>query len=462
MLVKFFAHSKNAVGCLEYLYSDKDHKGELRSSKPQTLQGDPDLTQELINRASEKYKHCYTAGCLSFAERNIAPTDKEKIMAEFEQALLPGMRPDEYNILWVEHMDKGRLELNFVVPKINTDNEQNLHTYYKFADERRIDAWKDYINASYDLADPKEPKRERLTTTAHNLPKKAEEIKKSIDKYLLGAGVENRDDVIKYLNEIEGLEVKRTAPTSVSIKVPQHGKNIRLTGGMYEQSYERNRTSEQSIEEAQRGFERDREDRARKAYERYIEYFEKASKRNREKHDRLSEKARRQSSISSRKTREESRDMEQSGGGSVNNSNSGHRHYWVEDKQDTRKSTEIKPSAVSDRNHFERKITEVFTNESSTANNNADSTRMGQGQGSFERAINQSRQNNQDAERNHIGAKQGFESVERGFNYYKEVFNLISERATSYTQYAKQRARELVQKAQEKVREVWNGPTMGM
>jgi hypothetical protein len=37
-------------------------------------------------------------------------------MASFERVLMPGLDKDQYSILWVEHADKGRLELNFLIP----------------------------------------------------------------------------------------------------------------------------------------------------------------------------------------------------------------------------------------------------------------------------------------------------------------------------------------------------------
>ncbi|WP_418516823.1 hypothetical protein ACKT8B_24590 (plasmid) [Escherichia coli] len=32
--------------------------------------------------------------------------------------LMPGLEKNQYSILWVEHQDKGRLELNFVIPNM--------------------------------------------------------------------------------------------------------------------------------------------------------------------------------------------------------------------------------------------------------------------------------------------------------------------------------------------------------
>ncbi|MGK3295905.1 hypothetical protein ACSLNR_28615, partial [Escherichia coli] len=41
------------------------------------------------------------------------------------------------SILWVEHQDKGRLELNFVIPNMELANGKRLQPYYDRADRPR-------------------------------------------------------------------------------------------------------------------------------------------------------------------------------------------------------------------------------------------------------------------------------------------------------------------------------------
>lgn len=64
---------------------------------------------------SQKHKTC--VGVLSFEEKDIDEQLKFKLMADFEKALMTDEAQGRYNILWVEHNDKGRLELNFVILK---------------------------------------------------------------------------------------------------------------------------------------------------------------------------------------------------------------------------------------------------------------------------------------------------------------------------------------------------------
>lgn len=62
------------------------------------------------------------------------------MMASFERVLMPGLEKNQYSILWVEHRDKGRLELNFVIPNMELQSGKRLQPYYDRADRPRIDA----------------------------------------------------------------------------------------------------------------------------------------------------------------------------------------------------------------------------------------------------------------------------------------------------------------------------------
>ncbi|MFW1912097.1 mobilization protein A, partial [Acinetobacter ursingii] len=80
------------------------------------LQGDPEITRQLADRLEFKQK--YTVGVLSFEEKDLDDKTKREIMAVFEKSLLCGLEHDQYDITWIELKDKGRLELNFVIPKV--------------------------------------------------------------------------------------------------------------------------------------------------------------------------------------------------------------------------------------------------------------------------------------------------------------------------------------------------------
>ncbi|MCN2143069.1 relaxase/mobilization nuclease domain-containing protein, partial [Escherichia coli] len=86
---------------------------------------------------------------------------REKVMASFERVLMPGLEKNQYSILWVEHQDKGRLELNFVIPNMELQTGKRLQPYYDRADRPRIDAWQTLVNHHYGLHDPNAPENRR-------------------------------------------------------------------------------------------------------------------------------------------------------------------------------------------------------------------------------------------------------------------------------------------------------------
>lgn len=96
--------------------------------------------------------------CLSFEEANIEFNKKIEIMNEFER-LIFNNAIDEYNILWVEHSDKGRLELNFAIPKINLKNKKNFNPYWYKKDFYKVDYWQNSINLRFGFSNPKDPKK---------------------------------------------------------------------------------------------------------------------------------------------------------------------------------------------------------------------------------------------------------------------------------------------------------------
>lgn len=136
MIVKFFKFGKgNSKSCIDYLLgADRDRE------HAKVLSGDVELTSAIID--SSRFTKKYTSGCLSFAEADLSDEAKLKIMADFEKTLFPGMKPDQYNILWIEHKDKGRLELNFVIPNVELSTGKRLQPFYAPADLKRLIALK--------------------------------------------------------------------------------------------------------------------------------------------------------------------------------------------------------------------------------------------------------------------------------------------------------------------------------
>lgn len=234
MIVKFHARGVGrGSGPVDYLLGrDRERDGA------QLLSGEPDLIIALCD--SSPYAKKYTSGVLSFEEEDLPKAQKDILMSSFEKTLLPGLDKNQYACLWVEHKDKGRLELNFLIPNVELQTGKRLQPYFDKADKPRVNAWKVMVNAKYQLHDPDDPKNHRTLVTANNLPKEKQAIAQTITDSLLhlaGHGqINSREDVLNLLNE-GGFSVVRKTTKSISIADPDGGRNIRLKGAIYEQNF---------------------------------------------------------------------------------------------------------------------------------------------------------------------------------------------------------------------------------
>ena len=262
MIVKFHPRGRGGgAGPVDYLLG-KDRQREGAS----VLQGKPEEVRELID--ASPYVKKYTSGVLSFAEADLPPGQREKLMASFERVLMPGLDKDQYSILWVEHADKGRLELNFLIPNTELLTGRRLQPYYDRADRPRIDAWQTIVNGRLGLHDPNAPENRRALVTPSGLPKTTQEAAEAITRGLLSLAssgeLKSRQDVTDTL-EGAGFEVVRTTKSSISIADPDGGRNIRLKGAIYEQSFNAGEGLRAAIESAAAEYRRDAESRIQRA-----------------------------------------------------------------------------------------------------------------------------------------------------------------------------------------------------
>lgn len=290
MIVKFFRRSKEqgSKPINYFLGAEKDREFA------RVLSGDPVITEHLIN--ATKFENKYTSGVLSFAERvdEISEADKLAIMRSFEATLFPGLEPDQYDILWIEHSDKdrfdvdedgkkikgtersGRLELNFVIPCHELRTGKRLQPFYAGTDMRRVNAWKNITNRELKtlkgdaVADPNDPKRHRKVNkylgsapkpspfdlTIKKSDKKGDldlagrdELRASIHRHMLAmlsernTELHDRKAVVHELTTGLDLICEREAKSSITISHPllldKNGKpqRVRLEGGIYNEDF---------------------------------------------------------------------------------------------------------------------------------------------------------------------------------------------------------------------------------
>lgn len=242
MIVKFFTNGTGgSKGVFDYLLKDKEQPDGKRLGAT-VLRGDIDNQALLID--SLDFKQKYTSGCLSFTEtaNQVSAEQKNALMDGFEQTIRAGLDVDRVSVSWIEHRDKGRLELNFVFANVDLEHGRVFQPYVHNVDKRRVNAWKDMQNIEHGFTDPNDPAKKRLMAQRDNLPRDIKDARQAITDGLKALVVEgvitNRDDVIQALKD-GGFEIARETDKAISIKNPdpKAKRNIRLTGGLYERSF---------------------------------------------------------------------------------------------------------------------------------------------------------------------------------------------------------------------------------
>lgn len=238
---------------LRYLLNKPE--GQVR-----VLSGDPKLSQQIAESLS--YSQSYESWVLSFEEQELSDDVKRSIMREFEKSFLPFFQdnPERYNITWIEHSDKGRVELNFFMPKVDllTEKQISLFNASHRSDYELMNNFRDFINVHYGLSNPMDKAKAKLVKGADWLNKaksdnglKAKEliegISNALEDMLRSEIISNRDDVISVLSE-SGFEITRVSRSSVSIKNPNGKNNLKLKGVLFDESFTSIATASENIE----------------------------------------------------------------------------------------------------------------------------------------------------------------------------------------------------------------------
>ena len=284
MIVKFHARGSGVgSGPIDYLL------GRDRQREGATLdRGDPEAIMAIID--ASPYAKKYTSGVLSFSEPDLDRKSKDKIMSDFETMMFPGLDADQYACMWVEHRDKDRLELNFVVPNIELQSGKRLQPWYHKRDLKRVNNWKNITNHTYKLTDPDNPLNHRSLVTARNLPANrkiaAETITSSLMTVMANGLITNRADVIKTLSDA-GFLVARETKNSISIADPDGGKNLRLKGAIYERDFKFNAETGAAIERSAIEYQAATEQRIQRAHQELAEGIKKLGEHNQRRYPRI-------------------------------------------------------------------------------------------------------------------------------------------------------------------------------
>ena len=233
---------RNVKNSITYLLREKKENEQdfIRVLSGTDKQDLLNFNKTIINK---NLKNPYVAGVLSFEESNIPEQEKFKLMEEFEQMAFAGI-PQEYRppIMWVEHMDKGRLELNYLTFNALTTGR----AFTVFLDERDRRLFNDFseiINYEQNLSSPFDDftdiqKKRMAEPPGKTLPapKRAlvEGLNNRLCSLILERKITNKAELITYLQEKEGFKINRIAKNTVSIITDLDDTPIRLKGDIYQ------------------------------------------------------------------------------------------------------------------------------------------------------------------------------------------------------------------------------------
>lgn len=233
MYVKLFKTSKGGgTASIKYLLNEREQQGTAK-----ILKGDRKLTEDIIKSISNKHKT--TVGVLSFEEQSLTAAQKEELMAEFEKTIFAGMSPDEYNILWVEHTDKDRLEINFVIPKIHLPTQKAFNPYFHEVDFPRVEMFEDIYNIKFNLSSKKDPSKAQTLLGAKkefNLYKDFAQLDEELHELVDQKHIQSREQLIELLIN-NSYEITRQGKDYLSIKTPEAKKAKKFKGSIYDEQF---------------------------------------------------------------------------------------------------------------------------------------------------------------------------------------------------------------------------------
>lgn len=238
MVATYFDKGKGRTGPVEYVLDAQ----RVQSGEATLLRGNAQITKDLIKTNNNELK--YRSGVLSFTEQDIPEAQKQAIMDDFEKSTFAGMEKDQYNILWVQHKDKDKLELHFVIPRLELNTGKAFNPHWHKADQDRLLLFQDIQNAKYNLTNPYEAERAnvlQMPTKWDNRAKTKEQINDVIIQGVSTGQLQSREQIIEFL-ENNDLEVKRSNKGKLSknfIAVREKGTEdyIRLKGAYYNESF---------------------------------------------------------------------------------------------------------------------------------------------------------------------------------------------------------------------------------
>ncbi|HDT6030421.1 TPA: hypothetical protein QHD00_005223 [Enterobacter cloacae subsp. cloacae] len=236
-------NQRSVKNSLDYLLrTKKPEEQQFVEVLSQTNRSDIENFNEYIKE--KNFKNPFITGVLSFEEKDIDSELKTKIMNEFEEMMFEGIEPENRPpVIWIQHKDKNRLELNYTTFN-SLMNKKHFQCYYHLSDKKLFNSFCEKINYENNISsvlDVQEHKaRNTLVNTLNNkIPedKKAvvEKLQEEILSKIITEEINNREELISFIQS-KNIIINRVRENAISIKFDKADKPISLKGDIYEQN----------------------------------------------------------------------------------------------------------------------------------------------------------------------------------------------------------------------------------
>jgi len=182
---------------------------------------------------------------MSFSE-SLTRQQLEEITQEWKRTFLCGLEDEQTAPLFVVHTDKGRSEIHYVMPRVELSTGNAFNPYFVLRDKKKKTLFQEYINIKYNLSDPNDQGREKVTGGVQKdwTKKDKKSVRKQIDieiqKEIQNGNINSRTDTIEQLRAW-GFELSDNANNKKHLAIVNPNdpsKNWRLSGAIYQKDFD--------------------------------------------------------------------------------------------------------------------------------------------------------------------------------------------------------------------------------
>jgi len=237
------AAAGDASECIKYIEGDKDHQGKPRD-RCITLYGESRMLLAVTKHCMTR-KWRYLSATLSFTKeesQRLSDEDVHALSLSFAQHLTVGAFMFDIPTVIQLHEHDGAVDVHIVLARYDTSTCKSFEPFViKRGDGKRLQLWQDLQVMKYDeLDDPREASRiRRVAPPPRKIPKnkgkKIENIQESLLSGIKSGCIQNRDDVIKKIQEL-GFTIKAKYSLSIVVQLLDESC-ITLKGAIYHESF---------------------------------------------------------------------------------------------------------------------------------------------------------------------------------------------------------------------------------